>query len=220
MFPTWWGRGSRGRGAAQVWSPSSPSPYRTASVVSGKRAVPPPPCWGGHKAEVLGRDAAKAPLPALGQGGRVGAAGKGSSRPWGRDRGQAAQWSPTAACHLRPGELEVLSGGRTDLHRHRGTGGAGKGLPGNRQTHLAAVSAPRGGGAPGFNIYPLPLAKALLFWMAGRDSVLHGASGAPCPGVTGATAMGPWRGKALSPMLSGPELSALRGGAGQVLPVA
>lgn len=49
------------------------------------------------------------------------------------------------------------------------------------------------------------------FWTAGRDSVLHGASGAPCPGVIEATAMGPWRGKALSPMLSGPGLSVLSG---------
>lgn len=70
-----------------------------------------------------------------------------------------------------------------------------------------------GGGAPDFNIYTLPLAKALLFWTAGRDNVFHGALGALCPGAAGVAATGPWRRTTLSPMLSWPPaVCALRRG--------
>lgn len=43
---------------------------------------------------------------------------------------------------LRPVELEVLSGSRTDLHGHRGSGGADKGLPSNHQMHPAECPLP------------------------------------------------------------------------------
>lgn len=85
---------------------------------------------------------------------------------------------------LGPEELEVLSRGRTRLRGHRGSGGAGGGLPSNCHMHLAK-SAPWGGGATGSNIYTLPFAKELLLWTARRDSILHGALGAPCSGVAG-----------------------------------
>lgn len=115
---------------------------------------------------------------------------------------------------LGPEELEVLSRGRTRLRGHRGSGGAGGGLPSNRHMHLAE-SAPWGGGATGSNIYTLPFAKELLLWTARRDSILHGALGAPCSGVAGAVPAGPWMGRTLGPMST---IFALRIGVGEVLP--
>ena len=41
--------------------------------------------------------------------------------------GEAAQCPQPRVSHLRVLELEVLSGGRTDPHGYRGSGGAGKG---------------------------------------------------------------------------------------------
>lgn len=58
--------------------------------------------------------------------------------------------------HLRPAELGLLSGGRTDLHGHRDSGGTGKGLPGNCQTH--------------------PAESLLLGWRSPRFQYLHVAT--------------------------------------------
>lgn len=212
MFPTWWG------GGPQVGSsPGLLQPLILQNSRGGLRegAVPAPPCGG-----TQGQDAAQAPSPALGQGGRVGAAERGSPRPRGRDRAPAAQWPPTAARRLSPAELEVLSGGRTDLHRHRGSGGAGKGLPGNRQTHLAATPLP-GAEEPQDSIFTR--CHLLRRFCSGRQegTVSFPETGSPVPGGDRGHSHGSLEGETLSPPLSGPRaVCALRRGAGQGLPVA